>query len=60
VSPALASQRKKHQAELADARNSLHFFQTSPLYTAATREPLVQDVTAKIARLELELAELGA
>jgi hypothetical protein len=60
VSPALASQRKKHQSELADARNSLHFFQTSPLYTEATRQPLVQEVTAKIAQLELQLTKLGA
>jgi len=60
VSPALASQRKRLQSELEDARNSLQFFQTSPLYTEQTRQPLVREVTAKIAQLETQLVELGA
>jgi hypothetical protein len=60
VSPALANQRKKLQSELEDAKNSLQFFQTSPLYTDQTRQPLLQEVTAKIAELERQLVELGA
>lgn len=60
VSPALVSQRKKLQSELEDARNSLQFFQTSPLYTEETRQPLVREVKAKIAQLEAQLVELGA
>jgi mRNA-degrading endonuclease toxin of MazEF toxin-antitoxin module len=60
VSPALASQRKKLQSELEDARNSLQFFQTSPLYTEQTRQPLVREVADKIAQLEAQLVELGA
>lgn len=60
VNSALVSQRKKLQSELEDARNSLQFFQTSPLYTEKTRQPLLQEVTAKIAQLELQLGGLGA
>jgi hypothetical protein len=60
VNSTLASQRKKLQSELEDAKNSLQFFQTSPLYTEETRQPLVQEVTAKIAQLEAQLVELGA
>jgi hypothetical protein len=58
-SAVLAKQRKKLTDELADARNSLQFFQTSLLYTDETRPALVAQVTAKIAELEKKIQEVG-
>jgi acyl transferase domain-containing protein len=57
---ALARQRKKLTDELADARNSLEFFQTSLLYTDDTRPAMVAQVAAKIAELEKQLQQVGA
>lgn len=59
-SAALAKQRKKLTDELADARNSLQFFQTSLLYTDETRHSMVAQVTAKIVELEKQLQQLGS
>jgi len=56
---ALVKQRKKLNDELADAQNSLQFFQTSLLYTDETRPALVAQVTAKISELEKQLQEVG-
>ena len=55
----LVKQRKKLTDELADAQNSLQFFQTSLLYTDETRPALVAQVTAKISELEKQLQEIG-
>jgi hypothetical protein len=55
TSQALASQRRRLQSELEDARNSLSFFQTSLLYTDDTRPALVAQVKTKITELEQQL-----
>jgi hypothetical protein len=60
TSQTLASQRRRLQIELEDARNSLSFFQTSLLYTDDTRPALVAQVKSKITELEHQLQLLAA
>jgi len=51
-----AAARRPLLAELADARTSLRFAQTAPLYTDATRPAVLAEIEARIAGL---LAQLG-
>ena len=60
TSQAIASQRRRLQSDLEDARNSLSFFQTSLLYTDDTRPALVAQVKSKITELEQQLQLLAA
>jgi len=53
-----ASAARRHLlAELADARTSLRFAQTAPLYTDATRPAVLAEIEARIAGLTAQLGE---
>ena len=58
--PAAASQLKKLNSELEDARNSLRFVQTAVIYTDETRPAAVQEVQGRIAQLEQQRQLLTA
>lgn len=56
----LAGMRKTLISQLEDARVTLEFVSTAPIYTADSRPVAIQSMQDKIGTLEKQLAALGA